>query len=295
MDICVFGAGSLGSLVGGLLADTHDVTLVGRAPHVEAVDAEGLRLSGAVDRHVQPAGRTTVPESADLVVVTVKSFDTTTAAQEFDTMDLDAVLSLQNGMGNEATLAARLSPPVFAGTCTYGARLHEPAHVECTGVGEVVLGPRRGGESPLADRIGTAFERGGVTTTVSDAMPRRLWEKPVNAGINAATALARVPNGTVATEPGSSVTRRAAREAAQVARAHEVPVDGDEAARQAVDVAESTARNRSSMLQDIEAGRQTEIAAINGYVVEQASQPVPANETLTALVRMWETEHVSEL
>ncbi|SDJ89566.1 ketopantoate reductase [Halovenus aranensis] len=292
MDICVFGAGSLGSLIGGLLADTHEVTLVGRDPHVGVVDTKGLCLSGAVDRHVSPTGRTAVPQAADLGVVTVKSFDTSVAARELATADLDAVLSLQNGMGNEAALATRLDSPVLAGTCTYGARLRDPGHVECSGLGEVVLGAREGGESALADRVGTAFDDGGLATTVSTEMPRRLWEKlTVNAGINAATALARVPNGALTDDPGASVTRRAAREAARVARTQGVSVDADEAAKQAVAVADATARNRSSMLQDIEAGRRTEIAAINGYVVEHASQPVPVNETLTALVRTWEAEH----
>jgi len=290
MHIVVFGAGSLGSLLGGLLARSHDVTLVGREPHVAAVEQSDLQIRGEIEAHVRPRARTDPPASADLAVVTVKAGDTETAAAALANCDLDACLSLQNGMGNEAALAAELSCPVLAGTCTYGARLAGPGKVECTGIGEVVLGPRGGGQSALADRVGRAFAEGEIETTVADDMPRRLWEKlAVNCAINATTALARVPNGALVDGPAAAVAERAAREAATVAREQGIDLSGDDAAAAALGVAEDTARNTSSMRQDVEAGRQTEIDAINGYVVAQSGDvDVPVNRTLAALVRAWE-------
>jgi 2-dehydropantoate 2-reductase len=146
VQVIVFGAGSLGSLVGGLLASVHDVTLVGRDPHVEHVRRDGLRVVGAVEDRVAPAATTTVSdERFDLAVVTVKAFDTGTAADALATADLGAALSLQNGLGNEARLADTLAFPVLAGTCTYGARLLGPGRVECTGRGGVARGPSAGG------------------------------------------------------------------------------------------------------------------------------------------------------
>jgi len=295
MHILVFGAGSLGSLLGGLLARAHDVTLVGREPHVSAVERAGLRVRGEIEATVTPTARTDLPASAryDLAVVAVKAGDTEEAADALAGCDLDACLSVQNGMGNEATLAQRLDCPVLAGTCTYGARRSGPGEVECTGIGEVVLGPREGGESALADRVGAAFVEGGIETTVAEDMPARLWEKlAVNAAINATTALARVPNGALVDGPARTVAERAARETAAVARARGVDLSGDDAAAAALGVAAETARNTSSMRQDVEAGRETEIDAINGYVVEQAGEAVevPVNETLTALVRAWEAD-----
>ncbi|ELY84537.1 ketopantoate reductase family protein [Natrinema altunense] len=296
MEIVVFGAGSLGSLVGGLLAREHDVTLVAREAHARAVSGSGLRLEGAVadaPERVFPAATTDgTGLEADLAVVTVKSFDTVAAAERLATGTFDGVLSLQNGMGNEATLAARLEVPVLAGTATYGAVLREPGVVDCTGVGEVVFGARAGGPSALAARLGEAFAAAGLETTVAEDMPRRLWEKlAVNAGINPITALTATENGAVLEDPADVLSRAAVRETARVARACAVPLSNREAQSAMEAVASATATNTSSMRQDVLAERRTEIDAINGHVVDRAAElgiEVPTNRTLTTLVRAWE-------
>ncbi|SFR32755.1 ketopantoate reductase family protein [Halogeometricum limi] len=292
MDILVFGAGSLGTLVGAVLARTHDVTLVGRDPHVSNVRESGVRVSGALDVHTTPAA-TTAGEgrAADLAIVTVKSFDTPAAVDALSTGAFDAVLSLQNGL-TEGELAAGLDAPVLAGTATYGARLTAPGHVECTGVGRVVLGARRGGTDPRAERVGKAFRDAGLDTLVAADMPRRRWEKlAVNAGINAVTALARVENGALAEGPGSELAHRAARETARVARAEGVSLTNRRARASLAEVVDATSANRSSMLQDVDAGRRTEVDAIHGVVVERAERhrlDVPTHRTLAALLRTWE-------
>jgi 2-dehydropantoate 2-reductase len=292
MDVVVFGAGSLGSLVGGLLAREHDVTLVGRDPHVSTVRERGLRVEGEVETTVQPAAELTPPAAADLAVVCVKAFDTPAAADSLAHVDLEACLSLQNGMGNETVLAARLDATVLAGTCTYGAMREAPGRVRCTGVGEVVIGARDGGPSPAADRVGAAFDEAGLATTVAADMPRRLWEKlAVNAGINATTALAGVDNGALVDGAGHDVAVAAAREVARVAGAAGVELSPDDAASAVEGVAAATAANTSSMRQDVEGGRRTEVDAIGGYVCERADEhgvDVPVNETMTRLLRAWE-------
>ena len=289
MDIVVVGAGSLGSLVGGLLARAHDVTLVGRDPHVGTVSEDGLSVVGTEQFRVHPGAQTTVPRRADLALVTVKAYDTAAVGADLADCALDACLSLQNGMGNEERLAAELDCPVLAGTCSYGARLREPGTVAFTGRGEVVLGDRNGGRSAVADDVGTAFRAAGIETTVATDMPTRLWEKlAVNAGINAVTALARVENGALADSPADAIAADAARETAAVAREQDSDLSDERAVSLVERVVRDTAANHSSMYQDVSAGQQTEIDAINGYVADTATVPVPVNETLAALVRTWE-------
>ena len=289
MDIVVIGAGSLGSLVGGLLAREHDVTLVGREPHVGSVSENGLSVVGTEEFRVQPTAQTTVPASTDLALVTVKAYDTAAVATDLADCTLDACLSLQNGMGNEERLAAELDCPVLAGTCSYGARLREPGTVAFTGRGEIVLGERNGGRSAVADDAGAAFRSAGIETTVATDMPTRLWEKlAVNAGINAVTALARVENGALADSPADAVAANAARETAAVAREQGIELSDERAVSLVERVVDDTAANHSSMYQDVSDGRQTEIDAINGYVAETATVRAPVNETLAGLVRTWE-------
>lgn len=297
MRVIVFGAGSLGSLVGGLLAREHAVTLVGRAPHMSAVHEGGLRVCGLVEADVAPEATTAVEGQADLAVVTTKAHDTSAAAEALGVVDLEATLSLSNGLGNEETLSEGLEVPVLAGSSTYGAVLREPGLVECTGVGTVTLGPLPGvttGVDPtgLAERVGEAFDAAGIETIVEADMHGPLWTKlAVNAGINPTTALARVRNGALSAGPSAGLAREAARETAKVAREGGVDLTDDEAVAALERVVEQTASNVSSMRQDVEAGRRTEIDALNGEVVRRAAGPAPINATLAGLVRAWEAEN----
>ncbi|WP_227375181.1 ketopantoate reductase family protein [Haladaptatus halobius] len=296
MDIVVFGAGSLGSLVGGLLAREHAVTLIARDPHVTAVREAGLHVGGEFDFRVRPDATAAGTDlHADCAVVTVKAFNTENAARQLATGEFDAVLSLQNGMGNEGTLAEYVNCPVIAGTATYGAVRTGPGEVECTGVGNVVLGAREGGRSDAARRVGAAFAEAGIETEVAEDMPHRLWEKlAVNAGINPTTALARVENEALAAGDACEIASAAARETAGVARAEGVELADKDAVAAVAAVAEATAANTSSMRQDVEAGRRTEVDAINGYVVSRGRErgvETPVNRTLVGLVRAWEREN----
>lgn len=291
MEILVFGAGSLGSLVGGICAREHRVTLVGRDPHVAAIRESGLAVEGVVEFKVHPDARTTVPEQADLALVTVKSFDTPEAGRAIADCSPDMTCSLQNGLGNEDVLTTHLDL-VLAGTCTYGARLLEPGRVACTGIGEVALGAPDGGHSEAAERAAAPLRAAGIETSVTEEMPKRLWRKlAVNAGINPTTALAGVSNGVLADGPLHEIASEAARETARVAREQGVDLGEHEAITALDSVVAATAENTSSMAADVSMGRRTEIDAINGTVVERAESSVPVNRTLAALVRARERGH----
>ena len=316
MRIVIFGAGSLGSLLGALLDSAHDVVLVGRDPHVSTVRERGLRVTGIDSFEASPAATADgTGLDADFAIVTVKAYDTAAAARDLATGDIGAAVSLQNGLGNEAALAAELDCPIVAGTTTYGAMLSEPGVVAWTGRGEVVVGNWRvsdrwgdgsdgrdagGYEDDVGDATDTdpaswvadAFRAASIDAGVDPDIRHRLWLKlAVNAAINPITALARIRNGQVFEGPTAEYAERAAAETARVARAEGVGLDTETAIGEARTVARRTADNRSSMLQDLVAGRRTEIDAISGAVADGAEAhgiDAPVNGLLSALLRGWE-------
>lgn len=283
-EIQVFGAGSLGTLLGALLSRAGvDVHLVARERVVRAFD-DGVRVTG-VEEFVAHPSLSAEPRPAEVTLVTVKSYDTSEAARELASTvsDENVVVSLQNGMGNEEVLDEALDATVLGGTATYGANMRDES-IQYTGEGEVVVGDYRGGENAEAERV--ADELDGLNARATDSMDTALWEKlAVNSAINPVTALTRLTNGEAA-KSAPEVMRAAARETAAVAHEHGVSIE--EAPERALEVAHATADNESSTLQDVRAGRRTEVDALNGYVVDAADEAgvnVPTNRTLATLVR----------
>lgn len=290
MHVAVMGAGSLGSLVGGLLADQHRVTLVGRAAHMRAVAADGLEITGLVERRVHPAATTDwgAVDDADLALITVKSYDTQGVARSIGTAPPPVVVTLQNGLGIVERLRDTLPPQcnVLAGTVTYGARLESPGEVRCTGLGDIALGDPGGGRDSAAERIAAGFTAAGIECEAAIDMPRRRWEKlAINAAINPVTALARVRNGAIREQPLRPIALAAAREVGSVATTRGIDVDPATATEAVLDVAARTRENESSMARDVRRGRRTEVDAITGAVIERAvDEAIPVNRVLYGLV-----------
>jgi 2-dehydropantoate 2-reductase len=313
LRVAVLGSGAMGSLYGGRLARSGvDVTLVDvRADHVEAVRADGLRIDvddaaiteewGAGDGSVSvDVAATTDPGSVpdvDLVVVFVKSTATATAvadAAETGLLEGAEVLTLQNGLGNPETIAEYVPEErVIAGVTSHGATLAGPGRVFHAGAGPTRIGRYFAGNDGRVATVADAFRAAGFETEVTDAVGDAIWEKVlVNLGINAPTALARVDNGALAaTGPGRCLVEAVVTEAAAVASAAGADVRED-AVEHVLAVAAATAENRSSMRQDVEAGRETEIERLHGAVVDRAERAgidVPVTRTLADLVRLAES------
>jgi 2-dehydropantoate 2-reductase len=224
-------------------------------------------------------------------LVLVKSWQTATAAGQLAaSLAEDGVaLTLQNGAGNREKLVDALGAErVALGVTTTGATLLEPGCVRPAGEGVVSLGmhSRLG---PLADRLRAA---GFVVEDAPDP-DALLWGKLViNAAINPLTALLGVPNGALLERPPArSLLAEAAREAAAVAAAQGLRLPFDDPVGAAERVAQRTAANRSSMLQDVQRGAPTEIDAICGAIVtagEQAGVQTPVNRILWQLVKAQE-------
>ncbi|AHG03546.1 2-dehydropantoate 2-reductase [Halobacterium sp. DL1] len=301
MRVVLLGAGSLGSLFGGLLATAGaDVTLLGRdGDHIDSVAADGLRLSHPDGRtetvRVETATDPAAASDADLLVVCVKSYDTDEAMRGVAPHLNDAdVLTVQNGLGNAETIAEYVPRErVIDGTTAQGATVEGPGHVRHAGGGETTIGRRFAPNDDTVLAVGELLTDAGVDTTPTEDPETAVWTKLlVNAGVNAATALARVPNGALVEDaPGERLLRRAVEEGVSVARAEGVDVP-ENAVERARAVAERTATNRSSMRQDVESGAHTEIEALNGELVRRADEhgvDAPVNETLTDLVRLAES------
>jgi 2-dehydropantoate 2-reductase len=297
MRILVFGTGAVGGYFGARLArGGHDVTFVARGENLTALRRDGLtvRLEGETLR-VAPVRA--VPDPADaprpeLVLVCVKSHDTPAAAAALrpvvgpDTV----VLSLQNGVENEDTLARTLGlPPLLVALTRIGVALAAPATVDYSGRGEILFGEPDGSESPRARRVARALEAAGVPYQLRHDVLVTAWEKLAwNAGFNAVTTLTRTTVAEALAHPASRALVVAAMEETDaVATALGIPVRRTRTDKVLGDSLAGLPDFQTSMLQDLLRGRRLEHDALNGAVVRAGSRtgvPVPVNRLLAALL-----------
>lgn len=297
MDITIIGAGAMGSLFGGMLAKSGlNVFLVDIwKEHVNELNSNGLLIeSDGKEQRIDIKATDNIqncPQS-DLVIIFVKSTQTEQAAVQAGMClkDKGLVLTLQNGMGNADIISQHLHPDrVIAGTTSHGATMLEPGLIRHAGKGPTLIGMWSKTDSTDLENITSIFCKAGIDTAVEDNIHLVVWKKlAVNVGINAITALTGIKNGQISdTPPTGELVREAVAETLDVAAAYNIKLP-DDMAQQVFAIARATGKNRSSMGQDIDNKRQTEIDAINGAVVRLAKDKavsVPVNRTLTALVK----------
>jgi 2-dehydropantoate 2-reductase len=294
VKIGIVGAGAIGLTFAAALASAHDVVVLARRTAVaELLNRDGIGLAGDAQTN-QIAIRATVDPRAfadrDAVIVAVKAFATTEALAPLRGTLLARALvaSVQNGIDNvELAHAALPGTRVIAGTTTQGAIRLGDGLVHAVNRGTTIFG-RDDAAWPAADELAAAFLAAGLDAHVTGDVAALLWQKlMVNAALNPLGALAARTNGAVATDPDlAPLARGLAAEAAAVARAEGIDPGDPWPAVQAA--AEATAANRNSMLQDLDAGRRTEIDEISGAIVRRAHAhgiAVPLTETVLRLVR----------
>jgi 2-dehydropantoate 2-reductase len=306
MRVAVVGAGAMGCLYGGHLAEAGvDVSLVDVwREHVDAINAMGLHIKGVSGDRVVHIPATTNPEivgEVDLVLLFVKSYDTVQAVNGSGPLigGDTKVLTLQNGLGNlEAVAEAFGAGRVIGGTTSHGSTLVAPGEILHAGEGLTLIGALEMGSRSTAEKVADMFNGAGLCTRVSDDVRGVIWGKVlVNLGINALTALTGLRNGQLLEVPElRRLMRFAVEEGVKVAKADGVDLGSMDHVAHVYDVAKATGANRSSMLQDVDRGRRTEIDALNGAVVvlgEKLGVETPVNRALTALVKG--LEHRSSL
>jgi 2-dehydropantoate 2-reductase len=300
MNVTILGSGAMGSLYGGRLAASGvDVTLFDVwEEHVQAIETDGLRIDSPTTKQtieVDATSDVSTLATTDLIIVFVKSTHTRTALCDLPTKLTENTdfLTLQNGLGNPETIAEFVPEEnVIAGVTAHGATLKGPGQVFHAGNGPTTIGRYFGDNDARTRTIAEIFTAAGIETSVSDTIRDDLWEKVlVNIGINAPTAIARVKNGRLATtDPGEALIEAAVAEATRVARSEGCNIR-DDIILYVKEIAQATGENKSSMRQDIEAGRKTEIDYLHGAIVDRADRndlPAPVNRTLADLVRLTE-------
>jgi 2-dehydropantoate 2-reductase len=294
LKAAVMGAGAVGCYYGGMLARAgHEVVLIARPQHVEAIERNGLRMeTKAFDERVRLAASTdaSAVRGADLVLFCVKSTDTESAgAQIRPHLSPDAlVLTLQNGVDNADRLRTVLPPHQVSAAVVYVAtEMAGPGHVKHHGRGELVIEP-----SGASDAVAKTLVAAGVPTEVSANVRGALWAKLViNCAYNALSAIAQLPYGEVVKGEGmQDVMRHVVDECLAVAGAEgvQLPSDAHDTVRKLV---ESMPGQYSSTAQDLARGKPTEIDYLNGLVVRRGEAlgiETPVNRVLWALVKLLE-------
>ncbi|MBA3044697.1 MAG: 2-dehydropantoate 2-reductase [Candidatus Thermoplasmatota archaeon] len=292
MKITVLGAGAIGSLFGGYLARHHEVTLVCREGHAQAVKKNGLKITGLSDITVHPMAVTNVDglEPPDILFLTVKAYDTEKAlADVMKIMSSQTILvSLQNGLGNMEIIAEKLPEArLVYGITSQGAILRSPGHVEHTGKSYTTVGDFTDGFD--AARIYDLLESSGIDTDVSKDVRTEIWYKAiVNSVINPIGTLMKARNGIVSDARFEKLARQIVSEGVAVANARGIHLDEETAIKKVMKVARETANNICSMRLDVERGRRTEIMQMNGAIVGYGGEkgiPTPMNSLLTVLIR----------
>src|SRR4051794_17838228 len=298
MRVCVVGCGAVGSLFAANLATLDDVEVWAydlAREHVDAINRDGLRLTGAGDVLGRPKATTDAAEipACDFGIVATKAMHTESAIAVTKAAFGDGcVATVQNGIGNEEVIA-RYVERVIRGTTFPAGKVKAPGVVQWDVKGDTTFGPFEEKPAPLdeVERLAAACTRAGMpATAVADARGPQ-WRKVIfNAATNPLGALTGLTHGRVCERPPlRRLATQLVNEGKAVAGAQGIVLDSDP--EELIDYAarpEIAYGHKASMLQDVEARRQTEVDYLNGGIAEfgrKLGVPTPAHESIWALVK----------
>lgn len=304
----VVGAGAVGSFFGAMLARAgHQVTLIGRPAHVQAIQSHGLKLdlakSTAVETVRIPATTDlAVLRQADLVLFCVKSTDTAAVAHGMAAYvpPHAIIMSLQNGVENAALIASALPNPVIPAVVYVATELSAPGCVKHHGRGELVIGTMQASglsQAPQAlAQIVALFASAQVPVQISQNIMADLWSKLlINCVFNAISGLAQTSYGKLAAVEAIQTTQAAlVREVIAVALADGTHLDEATAMQAVANISKTMAGQKSSTAQDMARSKPSEIDHLNGFVVRRGQAlgvPTPVNQALYALVKLVESSY----
>lgn len=317
-NVLIYGAGAIGSFVGYLLRtlsqsdgpEIENVALLGRASHMQKILKDGLRINFPDSSHFPDSTQLLqfkycfenlddLKESdfhPELVIVCVKTYSLPNVCIELKESGLlqerlknAMFLLLMNGMGSKETFEKMtgLSPGrVQEGITSVGVRFTGDGLIELKGLGKTIIGGEiraKGGQSQK-EFLEFRFRESGLEIEFAPDFKRHQWDKLfVNSVINPITAITGQENGIVLSNQLRGTVQNIIREGVRVAQREGLEADVDRILEVVYSVAEKTSHNTSSMLQDVQKKKMTEIDSINGYIIQLARKydiKVPVNEAL---------------
>lgn len=291
MEIIVLGAGAIGSLYGAKLAAHNDVTLIGRAEHVAAINAHGLRIEGIESQVVRVRAATALdhlgPEA--LMFLTTKVPDSAAALRPIAPLVRDdtTILCLQNGIGSERIARSAIGDRgiVLRGITQFGAIFQSPGAIQFMARGYTLIENHE-----RSARLAGILSGAGLDCRVSSDIGADVWHKLIiNCIVNPITAILGCEVSGIANPQLEPLKRLAINECIAVAAAEGVTFETDFI--QEIDDVFRPSHNIASMLQDLRRGRPTEIDYMNGAVAAfgaQHSVDCPVNAALTAIIKAME-------
>jgi 2-dehydropantoate 2-reductase len=303
MKIAVMGAGGIGGYFGARLAQGgHDVHFVARGAHLAAIRAAGLRVRSVRGDFELPPERVDVTDDpsvigpCEVVLFAVKSYDTVAAAGQLDPLLAagTAVISLQNGIDNEAKLAARIGDDhVVGGAAFIFAGIAAPGVIrDSGGPARIVFGELDGEPTARLETFLVACTESGIEAAIAPDIRAALWSKwafiCAQAGVTAASQL---PLGEIRTSPAAwGLFEQVVTEAWRIGRAEGVPLPDDMVEQHMRFAAGLEPEARSSLYDDLAAGRRMELDALLGELARRADLnrvPAPAASALYAVLEPW--------
>lgn len=308
----IFGAGAIGSVFGGLLAKRgHEVVLVGRKSHMDAVRRKGLRITGLLgNHHVKNLKCYTdiafvkkqIKTPFDFILLTVKAYDTESAAKSIKPFvkKRTQVISLQNGITNIEAITKHIPVKNFiAGRVIFGVTMKKPGHVHVTVWGDdVALGKIRAPRTDIkVSQTAQMFTGAGIRTKASPVIEQIIWTKALyNCALNPLGAILNAPYGALAEMPETrAYITEMIKEIYKVLKAKKIKLPWKTADAYLNHLWNTlippTAAHYPSMLYDLKKKKRTEIDALNGAVVKYGGDKgiaLPFNEAVTRLVKYYE-------
>jgi 2-dehydropantoate 2-reductase len=298
-QILIVGAGAIGGLYAAYLAKVAEVVVLDtNGSHVEAIRRSGLRLSGLTESVARLDAFASAADMGrrrfDAVVVLVKSQATGAAYRSIQPVleDRPVLVTFQNGMGNEAVLEALCDLDVAHGVSFEAARYDGPGRVHHLVHGEESwLGPARGKAESIA-WLGELMTASGLPTRVVDDPRGAIWGKFIfNSVMNPIGAIVQGVNAARYEVPEvRALIDDMAAECLRVAEALGIVLEFDPMylVKKFRSGEIPLSKHAGSMAQDIEAGRETELEAMTGYVVRKAKElgvPAPVTESVYRLAK----------